>query len=57
MATTRHFDCFNACSIQASPAKRVERANSHFVSTVGGALSEAVKQYIEKQELYKRPKK
>ena len=31
--------------------------NSYFVSTVGGAPIEAVKQYIEKQELYKRPKK
>ena len=26
-------------------------------STVGGAPVEAVKQYIENQELYKRPKK
>lgn len=31
--------------------------NSYFVSTVGGAPLEAVKQYIENQELYKRPKK
>jgi putative transposase len=30
--------------------------NSYFVSTVGGAPLEVIKQYIENQELYRRPK-
>jgi len=30
--------------------------NSYFVSTVGGAPLEAIKQYIENQEVYRRPK-
>ena len=39
MATTRHFDCFNACSIQASPANRGGTREESHQTDIGQLLS------------------
>lgn len=41
MATTKHFDCFNACSIQASPANIGGTREESHQTDIGQLLSVA----------------